>query len=173
MNKSLFIYLISLCTFTHIIRTIYEILKHRKIVIPDNLSFYIIFFNMVLLWSSWFLLCSFDKSNLNLPQVLNYFGLFLIIAGVIIFLTALFTIKTLETYTGDLITKGVYPKIRHPMYFGFLLWLTGAPLFYGGLYSFIISIPFIINILFWRYLEEIELAKRFSEYPFYKRKTFF
>jgi protein-S-isoprenylcysteine O-methyltransferase Ste14 len=100
-------------------------------------------------------------------------GILFVGIGAVIFLTALFTIKTLETYEGDLITKGIYSKIRHPMYLGFILWLIGFPLFYGALFSFFLSLPFIANVLFWRYLEEIELEKRFPPYGDYKKTTIF
>jgi len=128
---------------------------------------------MILLWTSWFLLCSLDVSTFYLPPIIHYFGISLVLTGVIIFFIALFTIKTLETYEGSLITNGIYLRIRHPMYLGFLLWLIGLPVFYGAMYSFILSIPFAINIYFWRYLEELELEKRFADYKTYKRKTFF
>ena len=169
----MFLPLVCICIITHIVRLGYEILKHKKIIKATRLSFVIIFSNMLLLWSSWFLLCSSDPSAINLPLMLRYFGISLAVIGLIIFLTALFTIKTLETYDGELITNGIYSIIRHPMYFGFLLWLIGFPLFYGGIYSIILAIPFALNVLFWRYLEELELDKRFSDYKSYKKKTFF
>jgi protein-S-isoprenylcysteine O-methyltransferase Ste14 len=97
----------------------------------------------------------------------------LAIVCVILFITALLTIKTLENYKGDLITKGVYSKIRHPMYLGFILWSIGFPVYYGALFSFILSFLFIANILFWRYLEEIDLENRFPDYKEYKKKTIF
>jgi protein-S-isoprenylcysteine O-methyltransferase Ste14 len=103
----------------------------------------------------------------------RFAGLAIAIIGMIAFLTGLFTIKTLESYDGDLITKGIYSKIRHPMYLGFMCWLIGFPFFYGGLFSFILALPFIANILFWRYLEEKELVKRFSGYMDYKKTTWF
>ncbi len=96
-----------------------------------------------------------------------------IFIGIIVFLIALFTIKTLECYEGDLITKGIYSKIRHPMYLGFILWLIGGPIFFGAVFSFILSFLFIANILFWRYLEEKELEKRFFSYLDYKKMTIF
>jgi protein-S-isoprenylcysteine O-methyltransferase Ste14 len=85
----------------------------------------------------------------------------------------LFTIKTLESYEGDLITTGIYSKIRHPMYLGFILWSIGFPIFFGALFSFILSFLFIGNILFWRYLEEKELIERFADYQEYKKTTIF
>ncbi len=173
MKNGLFAFLVLICIITHLVRLTYEIMKHKKIIKPGKLSFIIIFFNMVLLWASWFSLCGFDMPVFRFSPIIHYSGIFLAFMGVIFFLTALFTIKTLETYEGDLITRGIYTRIRHPMYLGFLLWIIGAPLFYGGLYSFILAVPFAVNILFWRYLEEIELLKRFPGYAFYKKRTFF
>lgn len=173
MNNQTFLVLIFLCLITHSIRTVYEILKHKKIVESSNLTFVIIFLNMFVLWISWFVLCSIDIFRINLPDIVRFFGFLLFLIGIIIFLTALFTIKTLENYTGDLITKGIYSKIRHPMYSGFIFWSIGIPIYYGAVFSFILSFLFIANILFWRYLEEIELEKRFPGYKNYKTKTLF
>lgn len=173
MDINSFNLLVLLSIITHIVRTIYEIMKHKKIIVPGKISFVIIFTNMALLWTSWFQLCGLDQNVLTLPSLLHYFGIMLVFAGLIFFLTALFTIKTLETYEGNLITKGIYSRIRHPMYLGFIFWLIGVPIYFGGIFSLIISIPFIINVLFWRYLEEIELLKRFPDYKSYRSKTFF
>ena len=173
MNNRNFILLVIVCLFTHIVRAIYEILKHKKILQASKLSFVIIFTNMVVLWVSWFLLCRFDVYKIDLPSVIRYFGAALILLGAVLFFTALFTIKTLETYNGDLITKGIYSKIRHPMYLGFILWLLGPPLFYAAVTSFALAVLFVANVLFWRYLEEIELEKRFAGYKDYKGRTFF
>jgi len=173
MKTPSFIFLVALCFLTHIIRTIYEVLKHKKILVPNKITFVIIFTNMAVLWASWIALCSSDVYKINLPAVVSYLGLSLCVIGLIFFITALLTIKTLETYDGDLITKGIYSKIRHPMYLGFILWSIGFPVYFGAGFSFILSYVFITNILFWRYLEEIELDKRFPGYKKYKVKTLF
>jgi protein-S-isoprenylcysteine O-methyltransferase Ste14 len=173
MDNILFIILLVVCTVTHVIRSIYEILKHKKIIIANKLTFVITFTNMFVLWASWFLLCANDSYTIGLAGFIRYLGLLICIAGFAIFLIGLFTIKSLESYDGDLITKGIYSKIRHPMYSGFICWLIGAPFFFGALFSFFLSILFIANILFWRYLEEKELADRFSSYKDYKKKTIF
>ena len=128
---------------------------------------------MAVLWISWFLLCRFDVYKINLPFVIRYLGAALSLLGAVLFFTALFTIKTLETYSGDFITKGTYSKVRHPRYLGFILWLIGPPLFYAAVTSFALAVLFIANVLFWRYLEEIELEKRFAGYKDYKGRTFF
>jgi protein-S-isoprenylcysteine O-methyltransferase Ste14 len=173
MDKKIFFELIIVCAVTHIIRSIYEILKHKKVLEASRLSFVIVFINMLILWVSWFFLCNLDIYKINLPVIIRYFGLVLFAFGIITFLMGLFTIKTLESYEGDLITKGIYSKIRHPMYFGFILWSIGFPIFFGALFSFIISFLFIGNILFWRYLEEKELIERFPTYLNYKKTTIF
>jgi len=165
--------LVIVCLATHIIRSVYEILKHKKKLNPGKLSFVIIFTNMAILWISWFGLCSLDPFRINLAGILRYSGLLLVGVGITVFLTALFTIKTLESYDGDLITRGIYSKIRHPMYLGFILWCIGFPVFQGALFSIFLSFLLITNILFWRHLEEIELEKRFLSYPDYRRGTFF
>jgi protein-S-isoprenylcysteine O-methyltransferase Ste14 len=131
------------------------------------------FLNMAVLWVSWFALCAFDPHRMEPAGIIRYLGAFLVIVGISIFITALFTIKTLESYEGDLITKGVYSKIRHPMYFGFILWLAGSPMYFGAYFSFILSFLFIANILFWRYVEEKELENRYSAYGDYKKATIF
>ena len=138
-----------------------------------DFTFAIIFTNMAILWISWFTLCSFDVYKINLPAVVRYFGIVINLLGAGLFFTALFTIKTLETYDGDLITKGIYSKVRHPMYLGFICWLIGAPLLFGAAISFALAVLFIANVLFWRHLEEIELEKRFAGYRDYKIKTIF
>jgi protein-S-isoprenylcysteine O-methyltransferase Ste14 len=141
------------------IRTIYEILKHKQVLVPNKLSFILMFINMILLWVSW--------------SLTIYIGLLISVLGLIMFLTALFTIKTLESYEGDLITTGIYSKIRHPMYLGFICWLIGFPLIFDAIFSLIFSFIFICNVLFWRYLEEKELLGRFPTYADYRKKTIF
>jgi protein-S-isoprenylcysteine O-methyltransferase Ste14 len=128
---------------------------------------------MIILWISWILLCRYDVYKIDIPNIIRYAGISLAVIGIIIFLSGLFTIKTLESYEGDLIKSGIYSVIRHPMYSGFILWLTGFPIFFGALFSLILSTVFIANILFWRYLEEKELEKRFPAYPDYRKTTIF
>lgn len=165
--------LVLLCVAANIIRLGYEVLKHKKLLVPNRISFVIILTNMLVLWFSWYLLCSIDPSRNTLPTILSYFGLSLFIIGVILFLTALFTIKSLETYSGDLITKGIYSMIRHPMYLAFILWLIGLPTYFGGMFSFALAVLFIANILLWRHWEELELLERFAGYNAYRKTTIF
>jgi len=173
MKVPAFNILVLVCVAANIIRLGYEVLKHKKLLVPNKVSFVIILTNMLVLWVSWYLLCSLDPFRNTLPSMLSYFGMFLFIIGVILFLTALFTIKSLETYSGDLITTGIYSMIRHPMYLAFILWLIGLPTHFGGMFSFALAILFIANILLWRYWEELELLERFAGYNAYRKTTIF
>jgi protein-S-isoprenylcysteine O-methyltransferase Ste14 len=173
MDKRLFYILVIVCAVTHIIRSVYEILKHKKVLEASKLSFVIMFINMLILWGSWVFLCGLDIYKITLPVTIRYLGLALWCSGIITFLMGLFTIRTLESYDGDMITKGIYSKIRHPMYLGFILWLIGFPIFFGALFSFLLSFLFIGNVLFWRNLEEKELEERFSTYKDYRKSTIF
>jgi len=173
MDKKIFFGLVLVCIIIHIIRSIYEILKHKTKLKPDKLTFVIVFINMFILWMSWFVLCSLDIYKIDLVGTVRFMGGLISGIGIVLFLAALFTIKTLESYEGDLITKGIYSKVRHPMYLGFIFWLIGFPIIFGALFSLVLSLVFIANILFWRYLEEKELELRFSSYLDYKKTTIF
>ncbi|MBN1145588.1 MAG: hypothetical protein JXA72_14260 [Bacteroidales bacterium] len=173
MDKNQFYLLVAVCIAAHVIRTIYEILKHKKVIRATKLTFVIVFITMFLLWGSWFGLCTDDPNKIILPGIARYTGLVLVLAGIVIFITSLITIRALERYEGELITHGIYSKIRHPMYLAFILWIVGMPLYSGGYIAFIIALPFIANVLYWRHLEERELANRFPGYPEHKRKTVF
>lgn len=129
MDKKLFFDLVIVCAVTHAIRSIYEVLKHKKVLEAGKLTFVVMFINMLILWGSWVFLCSIDNYKIIIPDIIRYLGLILWCLGIITFLAGLFTIRTLESYDGDLITTGIYSKIRHPMYFGFILWLIGFPFF--------------------------------------------
>jgi protein-S-isoprenylcysteine O-methyltransferase Ste14 len=173
MNQRLFPILLAVCLFAHVVRTIYEVLKHKRIVNASRTTFIIIFTDMFLLWSSWFGLCSTDPHRISLPPLIKYFGFVLSASGLVLFLTALFTIKALESYEGDLISHGIYSKIRHPMYLSFIFWLIGFSVFSQALGAMVLAVLFVVNILFWRHLEEIELEKRFPGYLEYKKRTVF
>jgi protein-S-isoprenylcysteine O-methyltransferase Ste14 len=170
-NKNALI-LLAVCSGAHIVRAIYETLKHQKRLTPSPLSFMIIFANMAVLWASWFAFAAVAPKA-HVPGFIRYLGLAIVAVGLAMFAVALGTIKTLETYSGGLITSGIYAKIRHPMYGGFILWIAGWPLYTQALSALLPAMPFAINILFWRHLEESELAQRFPAYAAYKRTTIF
>ena len=74
---------------------------------------------------------------------------------------------------GFLVKKGIYSKIRNPMYFGFIIWNIGFPVFMEKLFSLTSALLWTANILLWKVLEEKELEDKYPEYLEYKKKTWF
>jgi methanethiol S-methyltransferase len=73
-----------------------------------------------------------------------------------------------------LVTTGLFSRIRHPMYAGFILWILGWVIFHGALLSLFFGIVGIGNILYWRRQEERELESRYREaYREYRSGTWF
>jgi protein-S-isoprenylcysteine O-methyltransferase Ste14 len=70
-------------------------------------------------------------------------------------------------------TKGIYSKIRHPMYLGQLLMAVGLPVFAEGLVTLCLSIVWIAQLIFWKLLEEKQLLEKYPEYISYKKRTWF
>jgi protein-S-isoprenylcysteine O-methyltransferase Ste14 len=171
-DKTFFIWL-GIGLITHCLRTVYEIRKTYRKMQPGKVSFILMFMNMIFLWASWISMCDTDIVKIPVPDAVRYGSLVVFFAGVIIFFVALSTIRAVETHEGDMVTRGIYSKIRHPMYLGFIFWLIGYSVYSGAVLSFAVSIVFGANILFWRYLEEKELVRRYPMYIEYKKRTLF
>lgn len=72
---------------------------------------------------------------------------------------------------GELITRGIYSKIRHPFYAATPLMLTGAMLVLQRPWCVIVIIC-TIPLLYWKSsYEEQLLVQRFPEYPVYRSRT--
>ncbi len=73
-----------------------------------------------------------------------------------------------------LVTKGLYSKIRHPMYIGIILFHIGFPFIFDGFTSLISTIIWATFVLIWKKYEEKNLERKFGEeYVEYKKKTWF
>jgi protein-S-isoprenylcysteine O-methyltransferase Ste14 len=163
------IFLMSIIT-----RTSYEILKDKGKINPENkLIFISIFIVMCLLWSSWFALCPKDPYPIYSGLFIRWFGFSIFAIGMLIAIIALIQIKALEN-TKKLITTGLYKKFRHPMYIGFILWIAGWSIFNGAYISFAFGIPCIINIIYWKIVEEKRLVVKYGTiYQEYMKRTWF
>jgi len=165
----MFFFLLSL-----LIRTGYEVLKEAGKVNPESkLIFAIIFTTMCVLWACWFSLCPIDPFRVSLPGWTPWVGFALFTLGMILTIGALTQLKGLENID-HLVTTGLFAKIRHPMYTGFILWIIGWSIFHSALLSLIIGLIGIANILYWRRLEEVRLQARYGEtYYHYRLATWF
>jgi protein-S-isoprenylcysteine O-methyltransferase Ste14 len=156
------------------VRSVYELLKEaHKINLESKPIFAAIFTSMCILWVSWFMLCPNDPWKVNAPDWIRWAGLAMFIVGMMLAFGALFKLKGVENID-HLVTDGLFKKIRHPMYLGFIFWIVGWSLFHNAPVSLAIGVPGIISILWWRHLEEKRLEVQFGDkFHQYKLTTWF
>ena len=110
-----------------------------------------------------------DPQNLRLLSVWNVAGLILFVVGLTIALVAVFTLRRFYYSTlvivedHQLITHGIYRFTRHPVYFGVLIAVMGAPVYAPSLYGFLVLsllIPIFLNRI---RMEEELLTEEFGD----------
>jgi protein-S-isoprenylcysteine O-methyltransferase Ste14 len=169
-----YLILFLICLICHLFRSLYEILKYKNKVSPANkIVFAFVFINMCLLWMSWFMMSEVDPIKFVIPFWLRITGLVFFIIGVFLFIYTVVKLKTLDDYKGELVQDGLFSIIRHPMYLGFIFWIVGYSVFQQSKYTLITSIIWLLNILFWRYIEEKQLDRKYLNFKEYKKKTIF
>ena len=157
-----------------IIRTGYELLKKTGRVNPKSMIiFAVVFAAMCLLWVSWFILCTLDPFRFALPDTVRWVGLGMLIMGLGLTIGGVVQLRGLENIN-HLVTTGLFSKLRHPMYTGFILWILGWAIYHGAVLSLVFGCVGIGNILYWRRLEEENLESWYGEdYRRYRQGTWF
>ncbi len=155
-------------------RSTYEALKERKkIDLENKVIFVLIFSAMCALWISWFSLCPADPARLDLPEAIRWIGFGIFAAGMILAVGALIQLRGVENIN-HLVTGGLFRKMRHPMYAGFVCWIIGWSIYHSAPIGFAIGIVGIANVLWWRHLEERRLEVQFgNDYLQYRLSTWF
>lgn len=118
--------------------------------------------------------------NTKLPVVVTYPGIILMLAGILIRLWAVLTLKrsfTLSVQTSKeqhLITTGIYKKVRNPAYTGSMCSLVGTALgLRGGIALAMVLIFSIICYSARIYVEEKVLRNHFgNEFTEYEKRTY-
>ena len=161
-----------ICFICFIIRTSHHVLENRGSELAENKKLLrLLFVVMFLLWFSWFGMLFHDPYKMNLPSWARYIGLAIFIIGLSPFVISHLKIKGLDS--DKLITSGIYSKIRHPMYSGFIIWIIGLPIFMNATFALASAIIWIPHILYWRLSEERKLERKYDGYQEYKKKTWF
>ncbi len=169
-----FIIYLTLFLFGLFFRTGYELLKEKgKVRGKNRLLFASVFAAMMLMWMSWFAMCQLDPVRLNVTGTVRSVGLAVEAAGLVLALAALVQLRGLENIK-QLVTSGLFARIRHPMYLGFVLWIIGCTLQHGAVVSFAAGLVGIANIIYWARLEEARLSSAYGEdYLRYRARTWF
>lgn len=173
MNATFYLFL-GLCLLGTTIRTTYEILKKAGRLDPRNKGiFSVVFAGMILLLTSWIFLGPNDPWRLNLPPGIRWLGLALVAAGFILAFGGMIQLRGLENID-HLVTSGLYSKFRHPMYTGFILWITGWIIYFDAGASLLVGLVCVGNIFFWRHLEEEKMIADYGEeYRTYQTRSWF
>lgn len=112
----------------------------------------------------------------NAPIIVSLIGDAMIAIGfLIVFLTFRansFTAGTIEIAEGQhVIDSGPYAVVRHPMYTGALIMISGIPLALGSWWG-LVPAALLVPVLVWRLLrEETFLAANLSGYDAYRRRV--
>jgi protein-S-isoprenylcysteine O-methyltransferase Ste14 len=153
--------------------TAVHLLEHWKKIGEKKPVYNAIGIGMFFAWFSYFYMCFSDPFPMELSG-LNYTGLVLLVIGFCLFFVAHVKVhKRMHSGGGKLMTEGVYKYLRHPMYLGGIMMLLGGPILGQAQLTLFLSPIFIVQILVWRHLEELELSREFPEYAEYKKRTWF
>ena len=162
------------CLLGLAIRTSYELLKKAGRVDPKSTAvFSVVFVAMCLMLASWPVMCPLDPWRIALPGAVRGIGLGLVTAALALAVGGLVQLRGLENID-HLVTTGLFARIRHPMYTGFILFIAGWVVRDGAAASLVVGLVCIGNILYWRRLEETALGSLYGErYRAYRRTTWF
>jgi protein-S-isoprenylcysteine O-methyltransferase Ste14 len=157
-----------------IIRAVYEKLKEKGRVSPKNrVTLAIVFLAMCLMWASWFNMCPLDPLRVLLPPVVGWMGVGIFWVGLVLAIGAAIQLRGIENID-NLVTKGFFSKMRHPMYIGFILWIFGWAIYHGAVLSLVLGFVAIANIFYWQRSEERELESKYGKvYLEYRNTTWF
>ncbi len=119
-----------------------------------------------------------QKAVYNLG-VINVAGLALFVIGVLLRVLSKRTLAKNYTYIlhtaehrKELVKRGVYRFIRHPIYLAAVLYIMGAPMIFSSVYGFLVTLAFIPCILYRIRIEEEVLIQEFGNaYLEYKKNT--
>jgi protein-S-isoprenylcysteine O-methyltransferase Ste14 len=114
-----------------------------------------------------------DPTSVPVPAAVRWLGLGAVVLGSALAFGGVWQLRGVENID-HLVTTGLFARIRHPMYVGFILWVLGWPVYRGAAASLVVGFLGIASILWWRRLEERELASCYGAvYAEYRIETWF
>lgn len=162
------------CFFGYGIHTVFHYLEYkgRKVTSKDlEIFLHIVIF---LGYAGWSVMLGFDPVQINIPDFFAIsLGALFGIPGIVLFIISSISKKGYKD-SQNLITSGIYSRLRNPMYLGIIFIHIGIPLSSKSLLTLISAVLWIPQLLLWKHWEEKELEERFGEkYIDYKKRTWF
>ncbi len=169
-----YLFFAGLCVAGVAVRTAYEILKRKGRIDTRSVGAIIgLIAAMSAFLFSWIFMGLFDPLRRSASSPATWTGFGLLIAGLGLAVAGFAHLKQVENID-HLVTTGLFSKLRHPMYTGFLFRILGWVLFYGSLTSIPIALVGMCNIIYWRWLEDRALESRYGEaFRRYRERTWF
>ncbi|HUS50490.1 MAG TPA: methyltransferase [Candidatus Paceibacterota bacterium] len=153
-------------TLIMIILFIIDGISHQKFKPKNNKLFHAIMIPILLASMA---ILAIKEINLS---ILIYPGVILIFLGLYLSFFGLKEIKGNLVKAKRVYDKGIYSKIRHPIYSGLIVSLFGFSLIINSLLFFIYSFLTILMFIWIAFYEEKHLIRRFKKnYEEYKKKT--
>jgi protein-S-isoprenylcysteine O-methyltransferase Ste14 len=161
-----------LCLVSYILRLAAHISNYKKGV--DVFHFHALLIFTFLGYLGWGYWCGNDPVKMNIPFSFSV-PLGAALAGIGF---ALFLYSEIKKHgvgqEEELVTMGIYSKIRHPMYIGLVLLHIGFPFIFKSFIACLSVIIWASFIALWTRFEEKNLERRFGrKYLEYKRQTWF
>jgi len=162
------------CTTGVVARTTYELLKKSgRINTRSVLALSTMIAAMTAFLASWAFMCPHDPLHAWGGNTARWTGHAVSFAGLLLAAGGLARLKKVEN-VDHLVTTGLFARLRHPMYTGFIAWISGWVICFGSVFSAAVAVFCIGNIFYWRILEEKALETRFGqEYRHYRMQTLF
>jgi hypothetical protein len=115
-----------------------------------------------MMWAGWFEMCPRDPFPVARPEGVRWAAFGAVLLGFGLAVGSLLQLRGVENIE-RLVTTGLYSKVRHPMYAGFILWIMGWAMYHGALISLVPGLAGIVSIFYWQRLEEASLELRYGE----------
>jgi protein-S-isoprenylcysteine O-methyltransferase Ste14 len=169
-----FLIAFAVCLFAYIYHTATHFLEYKGHTSKSRISEIIITIIVFVGYIGWGFMIFLDPIKIPLSDyIAKPLGLLIGLIGLVMFVLSAKAKKGF--YELDhLVTKGIYSKIRNPMYLGIILLHIGFPLAAKSLLTLLSALIWIPLILMWKYWEEKDLEENFGkEYAEYKSRTLF
>ena len=162
----------ALCVAGYAVRLLVHIRSHKTEAaqVPRGPTMVLVFLGYFG-WGYW---SGADPVKMNIPYTISIpVGGLLTVLGLALFLFAELKRHGVAD-SEELVTTGIYSKLRHPMYVGLVLMHLGFPFVFRSFVAFVSTALWLSFILSWRRYEEKNLERRFGQrYLDYKKQTWF